>query len=408
MAASNSDPLLPFRTYLTVFQSRAALANMVLPLTAGPNLSKEALVRKLTEGLKRRVDVSLLEAPHVVAYLVEKKFIGSEPREGGRYPKWVLRRESGAPVVLDAAGSPVTRMAVYEADMWMADPRVRSTVGVPTPENAAEVVELCYAFGLLTQTNAWTGPGQVAHRLRTQSQGIESNPFVWGLEFLILMRQAMERDARMLAPILASVSSRSGSVTREECAALLPEWAKVALAQLKDRRARPELISKARDFLRLVENTGKKRAQQSTAPGVLEHRTTPRLEWLTDFGALAKEGLARNGFEYLVKQDAVFLSGLVESVVEGRMTSDAAALEYWRRSERCSEWRRTYVAATAEDSLVRAYIMLKRPIGPVAIRDLCLVAGTLIESDVALSELEKVLSGMAGTPKVGKPFGGGV
>jgi hypothetical protein len=155
-------------------------------------------------------------------------------------------------------------------------------------------------------------------------------------------------------------------------------------------------MSVGKRFLRLVEATGKKRERQTDAPGVLEHRTTPRLEWLTDVGVLSKSGHAKNGFTYQLTDDANTFRDAVEAWVSKKSSPDDATLSYWWKSRVCAELRSLQASREPRKALLAAYATLKRSIGPVAIRDVCLLAGMAIHDRVwTMSELETEVLTMA-------------
>jgi hypothetical protein len=96
---------------------------------------------------------------------------------------------------------------------------------------------------------------------------------------------------------LLRVISGSQVVKRDELAGTFPDIVHKAVDQC--RRLGVPVDFETIQFLKLVKTTGEKRARQSRAPGVLEHRLSPRLEWLVDFGYLSKEGVCQKRFRVL-------------------------------------------------------------------------------------------------------------
>src|SRR3989442_4741035 len=133
MAASNYSRA-PFIEYLTLFQSRTAVINLVLPVTSVMAQNREGLTRKLAEAFKEKtiVDVDGPTGSRVLEYLLLKKFVGKK----GKYPSISVRQEGGTYRVFDSSEKRLSKVSVFRLDDWMADPRVRSVIGVPTPDNA--------------------------------------------------------------------------------------------------------------------------------------------------------------------------------------------------------------------------------------------------------------------------------
>jgi hypothetical protein len=338
MAASNSRA--PFLTYLTVFKARLGAANVVLGMTDFGYVPEVTLLRKLRAVLAERVAVEV-DAPAnmpVFQYLLDKKILGAAPRDGGRYPGVTLSIADGKPRWADRRGQPSRVAEVYRPDVWMASSDLPSTVGVPTPENANEMRELCVQLGLLSKAKcSWTAAGQLAHGLRRRQAalwGADENPLLLGLESVALLRQILAVDGLVIRELLATITKPEGAtIRRDEVALRLPVVAAAALQQARVLgRPSPE-IAEGKKFVELLVQTAQKRAGASRAPGVLEHRTAPRLEWLTDLGALGKDDMPRNGFEYVVRPDASRLLDALPAGEDPAAVADEGALAYWQTAE---------------------------------------------------------------------------
>jgi hypothetical protein len=389
MAALSYSRRVPFLEYLTLFQSRAAAINLVLPITGASPQRLEGINRKLSTLLKERTDVDLgtETGKALVTYLMMKKFIGKK----GKYPNVSIKADANSQRIVDATGKELSKLSVHQIDLWMSDPRLPSVIGVPTADNASETVELCQAIGVVTpQSNAWTAPGLVAFKVRSAFTKDERNPFVFGPEIVVVLRQLIERDGLMLLFLMQRLLKSNGQIVRDDISLLLGEVASDALERAKSQGIAAEAIREGKQLVQLFRQTVQKRAKQSEAPGVLEHRTTPRLEWLTDLGALSKDGRAKNGFTYSLAADAPLLFSCLDAATNGRCTADDAALTYWRESARMNEIRATLIYRDSRDALLAAYKLLRPSIGPVAIRDLCLVAGMGLGAS-SVSELEQYL-----------------
>jgi hypothetical protein len=375
MAASNSE-LAPFLTYLTVFKSRLAVANVVLPLTGTAYVPEQTLSRKLKHRLREAVklDVADTQNRYVFEYLLEKRLVGGKKREEGRYAGVALFEKGGRWDARDDNGA-LSKLTVYLTDLWMADPKVASTIGVPTPDNSDELLELCYQLQLLSKAkNTWTAAGQLVYGLRDRSPQKSDNPFALGVEIAALMRQVLSRDALILVEILRETREER-TFTRDAVALKLPDIAARAMDLARGLRLPAPVLAEGKRFLGLLQKTARNRAKASTAPGVLEHRTSPRLEWLVDFGAYAKPG-ARNTFEYSSTGDAAVLLELLEKT-GGDRASDEVAIGYWRRSTRWSSVWSAFPTMSVQEALVAGYRIMGRSVGPAPIREVCFAAAVL-------------------------------
>jgi hypothetical protein len=379
--------------YLTVFRSRLGIANLVLPLVSLSATRSEATLRKLRELLSKTVDIDVgdPQAGRLVDYLTEKQLIGARPRRSGRYTRYLLTTEDGHWIARSTSGSVLPTLPVYQTDVWFSDSRVRSTVGVPTPDNTDEVYEFCLSLGLISKVKgSRTTAGQTVATLRKISPFLD-DPFVLGLETTGLLRQIIERDALILCELMRELSSCETNFRRDD---LLPDRF-IAIAQRAYEFARasqlpPEDIKQARSFVRLLEETAAKKARRqnrsdnktrSTAagPGVLEHRLSPRLEWLTDVGILTKEGLPKNAFSYRqTPLVADFLSQL-ESYRNRSVTSDDVSLSISAQDPQWAAQRQGMLVDSMEQALVAGYRNIQMSIGPVAIRELCFLAAIHLE-----------------------------
>src|SRR5262245_43396811 len=120
---------LPFLTYLTVFESRLGLCNLVLGATGLAHQPEEALRRKLRMIVDRkdRLAVSDAHVGRVFQYLAEKKLVSANERNSGRYAGYALERERGGWRATRGGKGPLESVPVYTVDIWMAADEVRST-----------------------------------------------------------------------------------------------------------------------------------------------------------------------------------------------------------------------------------------------------------------------------------------
>jgi hypothetical protein len=389
-----------------VFRSRLGATNIVLPLASFAFQPAVTLSRRLEQQLSAIVDVDTVDSVNtsLFEYLQEKRLVGSEKRKTGRYTGFTLQRGEHLQVV-DHADNPLTSVKLFQTDIWLADLRVASTIGVPTAENSEELLELCFQLGLLLRSKStWTAAGQLTAGLRTSTPGITSNPMVLGLEALALLRQILEKDGLLLRELLREICSAEGSISRDEIALRLPAIAGRALASARQQQLPTALLSEGKKFVVLLEQTAKKRSQASRAPGVLEHRISPRLEWLVDFGALTKQGLPRNAFEYHVMPDAQVILGLLDSHLNSRSSlwSDDAALGYWRTATHWASLRGRLPHYDVRSALRRGYVLMRRTVGPCAIREVCFSAGILLPSREVTIDLlsQELLAWASAEPRI--------
>ena len=380
--------------YLTVFRSRVGVANVVLPLVGLTAARTETILRKLREVLDQRVEVDVAEptAARLLDYLVEKQLIGPRPRRSGRYSRYVLVKSEGHWLARSVQGEPLARLPVFQTDLWFSDLRLRSTVGLPTPDNNEEVYDFCLNLGILSKAKgSRTAAGQTAMALRGTSAS-EENPFVLGLETAALLRQVVERDGLILCELVRELAGSQAEFRRDD---LLPDRfigvARRAYESARQHQLRPEVTTQARAFLRLLEETAAKKARtrrtatanqgrpSSEGPGVLEHRLAPRLEWLTDFGILTKDGLQRNGFSYRQTSLVAEFLARLDEYVQGTMTSEDVALATSVRDPRWTTQRQGLLVSSVEEALLAGYRKIQMSVGPAPIREVCFLAAVQLD-----------------------------
>ncbi len=380
MGASSYKGQAPFLTYLTVFKSRLGVVNIVLPLTGFAYQPGPTLSRRLKERLSQLVSLRLADprAAPVFQYLIEKKLVSAGERKTGRYKDFSLSKTSRGWEAIDRCGAALSEVAVFQTDVWLADPAIESTIGVPTSENSDEALELCFQLNLLSKSKStWTAAGQLTTGLRSLSPQSSDNPMLLGLEVVALLRQVIEEDGLLLRELLQHLRKTAGAITRDGVALHLAPIAESALAAAHALRVPPPVLAEGKKFVALLKRTSANRAAASRAPGVLEHRTSPRLEWLTDFGALTKHGTPKNSFEYSLTPDAVTLLELLDRDASTPHWPDDVALGYWRRSTHWANARSRLSPIDLRTALRHGYRIMQRSVGPTAIREVCLAAGVL-------------------------------
>jgi len=387
----------PFLSYLTVFRSRLGLVNLVLDVTPLGHQPDQALRRRVRQVLEQRADLELSDPNNDVVfhYLVDKKIVGKSIRSSGRYRGLALARSDRGEWSAEAASEgAVDRISVFQTDLWLAHPGVPSTIGVPTPDNVEEVIDFTFQLRILDRSkNSWTSTGHLIsglRRLAAAQLADPSNPFVLGTESAALFRALLEKDGLFLRELLRFLSGRE-TVRRNDVAHALPAIATRAVDAASGLRFSRQSISAGRRLAAKLSEADA--AGNATAPGVREHRSSPRLEWLTDLGYLSKEGLAKNSFEYRVTTHlAQLVTSLDAAVAAGGDWCFVAALTAWRTNGYWEPLRHATVLVDERTALGQAYATLRRPIGPAPLRDVGFITGILCPSLRATEIIERVIA----------------
>jgi hypothetical protein len=356
------------------------------------------LSRRLKAVLEQRVllDLSDPSNSRVFEYLAEKRLLGNKHRESGRYKSYKLLKRDEKWFAEHSNGSNLDQLPVFLTDVWMSDPSLPSTIGVPTADNSDEILELSYQLGLLSKTkNTWTAAGQLVAQIRLDFSQLISNsenPFLFGFEGMAYFRQILEKDGLFIRELLREISGIESPFTREAIALRLPVIAERAFDQARLIKSSPPSIAEAKKFLSLLKRTASKRSSASRAPGVLEHRISPRLEWLTDFGVLSKADLPKNGFEYSWTSWGSELLRTLDLYFSDENWVEDVCLQQWRSVPRWKSLRNKLPEIDLLHALAQGYRTMKRAIGPAPIREVCFVAGLLMpKSYLSTSEIRKEL-----------------
>jgi hypothetical protein len=386
----------PFITYLTVFKSRLGLVNILLDVTGLGHQPSQALLRKLRHIAERKEELALEDPANfpVFQYLVDKQLISPETRSSGRYRGFSLKRMDSRWKATARDGTELSVFPVFEIDRWMSAP-IPSTIGAPTPENVEEVLQLGFQMLLISRTkNTWTAAGHTIKQLRGAFGGEladRENPFLLGLETPGLLRQVVRTDGQIIRELLREVVDMDDPVSRDAVAERFALVVDRVLHTMRELRVSSSGTRKAREFADLIRKTTLSRSTMSRAPGVLEHRVSPRLEWLTDLGYLSKRDLPKNGFEYRVEPHARDLLRALDANIGAEAWADSVAIMAWNTHPGWV-WLRAGVARVNGGERFRAaYSLLRRPIGPVSLREAAFVSALLsnepLEFETAVEEL---------------------
>lgn len=383
----------PYLRYLTVFRSRLGVLNLLLAASSVARQPEQAFKRRIRQMIDRRVDVPLTDPPshHVLEYLADKKLVSPKPKNSGRYRGWSLRLTGGT-WSADFNGKQCPTISVYQTDVWLADPRIPSTIGAPTAENTDEIVDLGFQFRVIDRNKfSWSTSGQLTNVLHTAgSDDDPGNPFVLRTESPVLLRSLLEVDGRFQLPLLRFLAQRGAGATvkRDDVAEAMPLLATQALEDTVPPKLSRSAVLAGRETLKALEGA----PGGGSGPGVREHRSSPRLEWLTDLGYLSKASLPRNAFEYVITDQLIALSeSLTEAVGNADDWAYVSALRAWRTNPSWADLRQSFTCDDPRDAFGRAYKLLRRPIGPVPIRDVGFVTGMLCESWQPEGITEKII-----------------
>ena len=131
-----------------------------------------------------------------------------------------------------------------------------------------------------------------------------------------MLRTVLQEDGLVIREMVRLLAS-SETIRRDDVARALPDIIHRAVDAAEALGVPRQFVVNGRKFVRSLNESASRAG--SAGPGVLEHRTSPRLEWLVDLGYLVKDGdIPKNAFEYRVTDNiAALLKTLDESVAPG-------------------------------------------------------------------------------------------
>jgi hypothetical protein len=144
-----------------VFRARLGAVNIVLGLAGLSHLPEQTLLRKTRQLLESRVSLSVADKHNdfIFAYLKDKSLVHDNLATRGRYEGFALIKQDDTWRAKDKRDNDLDTFPVFQMDVWMADPKVQSTVGVPTPKNVEEIVDFAFQLHLLSQGKGYLDIG---------------------------------------------------------------------------------------------------------------------------------------------------------------------------------------------------------------------------------------------------------
>lgn len=403
--------------YTTVFRSRLGSALVAAGAATNRGLPRAALLRKIQTAVSATREVELANLSEVesraLVHLLDKKLVGSKERKKSRYRFSLEKTPAGNGSTKFRAtigGKPVQRVRVGAMDILLSDPRCRSTVGTPTPENSLELLDFSIQLGLVSSSRfKRTLAGEMARWLLTDSSP-DANPFVIDQAAPLLLRQLIKADGIFLAHSLAQLTAAGASeFSRDDFVALLPAVVDLTIESLVAARTNRETVKEAKELKEAVRRglsnkrkkakelkevgrrglSNKRRSQGG--PGVLEHRASARLEWLVDLGILEKAADRRNALRYKTTPLLEPSSQLLASSEHPHLEADELATRWWREANGLRPEAAEGDTSRFREALIDAYRVLQPSVGPTSVDDVCFLAALCAKWSTASRMKEELL-----------------
>jgi hypothetical protein len=324
----------------------------------------------------------------IAKYLNQKNQINQKTKTSGRFSGLRYTKDGR---IVDSNESEPESIVVTTSELWMTDPEVRSTTAAPTVDNLDEYIRLANELGILSVTQ-WnrTCIGLMCQCLREYGCYHERSPLVLGLEGVVFLASLIDADGLCLEHIAQFACALPQPFRKETVAERLPVIYRDVFDELSKRRLSPKVLAQCKDD---IEPVLKKAGKKGESFGAADHRSTPRLEWLVDFGCLAKKPMPLNGFDYTVVEDCgVFVDCLRKLRLDShRLAARNAAVGFYRGSSRFRAIRERCAVLPISQSVAQAYRWVRPPIGSVPMGVLCLSACLLTKEAILPSDVEAYL-----------------
>lgn len=379
-----------FLQYVTIFRSRLGLLNLVIKLCEGSQMPKPTLERRLQRELFRELSITS-DDPHwndVIWYLVSKGYIGKKPKAKGFF-KGISYKGKEYPRLLGQDGE-IHELKIRQIDYWLSFSDVPSTIGAPTTENISELIDFAISVRLINKN---IRPIRVGSYLKQYIQSYAAdNPFLIGHISTVYFKILIEVDGPMLLSFVQEIELFGSEFSRSDVVARFPQIVRRAQAEIQERDGSPESRKAIKDFVRLVDSTTeqyrKKGLSNANAPGVLEHRVTPRLEWLVDLGFLHKYEDSKNAFSYRKGERFSVLAKCCKNFEpDVQFLLPLSVNEAWTREP------------PGFRDIVNTYRLLASNLGAVEIDELAFFACVMRQSQAYRETVSSILS-MADNPAV--------
>ena len=287
--------------YTNVFRSRIAHGNLVARHNDNRQKDLSIIERRIQGRAFRIEDISSDDKSwkSVITYLVDKGFLGKKPKKSGRYKGMFVREESGELFVY-RDDEVMTKIPITLVDAYFSDLRVRSTVGVPTSENLGEAVGASIDFGFCNKRGQNLRLADLMLGITSLVGQSEENPYVVDKLDILYFYSIIRSDFFVFLSICQRIRGES-EFDRNDMIHSFPEVVNGAVGIAERYFPRRSVMRTLKKYSRLMETSLLKFGDEKMrGPGVLEHRLTPRLEFLVDIGFLRKND-KRNSFSYHVE-----------------------------------------------------------------------------------------------------------
>ena len=364
-----------FISYTTLFRSRLGIMIPILQTIGSRTHRPENLIRALKKEFFENVTIKSTDQDwqSVKSYLVEKGYISTKPKILGRFKGISCRRPDNGEIKLSKDSTEIHELNITRLDHWYSQPYMLSTIGVPTEDNLDEYLEMCLDFKVVNKNFQSLRLGNTIQKILLQvnkDKIFEPNLSNLKPYFLKLL---LESDFYIIFAMLKSIGSSNQKFTRDDIVRQFPDIAQDALKICENVIKSQNINRDLKKFCKLIKETSEKSKKKgnSGGPGVLEHRVTPRLEWLVDLGILSKTGFKRNSFNYKSTEVLSKLTILLEQVLKDNSKLMEAVLSVGEFDlNKDGNFK----------DLIEAYKILSGTIGSVSIDDLIMT--TCINSKI--------------------------
>lgn len=295
---------------LDEFMLRLGHLKLLCRIAQGTRASRTAIQREMASALKCEVVVpSDLMSP-VAHYLFAKRLCQIQPQgadgarsaEGVRYPNLRVV-ESARGIIFDDGVEP---KVIWQQDLWLADPKVRSRVGAVTlargkgasKTGLSHILDWAEILELLTASGSLTPLGHLlAGFSNPESVG---NPYVIGQERIILAYALSTVDFDIFVRMIAALKTTPDPIAKKAGV----DCFRSSVRALSRDADLDHALPYGRRFrvAQLAKEVGAKsdRVRSNETDSTAWHRASSRLESFVDLGLLTKDrGGERERYQYI-------------------------------------------------------------------------------------------------------------